>query len=220
MKKSLFTLISITALLISANAQASVVIDFEGNAPGEVITNTIISGATFSVIDQGTTGGDPRDLMIFNSNCSGNGCSGGDSDLSTVDTIDANNILIISTDNDSDDPNDSASGGIIIAKFDDFDISSVKATTIDVGDSDVGPNKFEVYLDGMLIDTFVFALGQGDNNVQMSDTFNGVFDEVRLVLKGSGALASLEFTPVPIPAALPLFMAGLLGLAGLGKKSS
>ncbi len=58
----------------------------------------------------------------------------------------------------------------------------------------------------------------GDNNTQTA-SFTGLFDEFRLNLAGSGGLVSVDFTPVPLPAALPLFMAGLLGLFGMRRRS-
>ena len=134
-----------------------------------------------------------------------------------VEPISAGNILIISEDNDSMDPDDSARGGSIVVKFD-TDVTSITGVTIDVGDSDVGPNSFVAFLDGAPVETMLLAQGLGENNVQ-TRTFTGLFDEIRLNLKGSGALASLEFTPVPLPAALPLFLAGLIALFGMRRKA-
>lgn len=225
MNKILIIILSISTWLLSANVHAAF-IDFEDRNmvgdgllnEGDIVTGLNLFGATFTVIGQGNTGGNPRDLMIFDSNCSGAGCSGGDPDLSTTSTINANNILIISEDNDSADPDDSAAGGTIVIKFD-TDVTSITGTTVDIGDSDNGPNFFQAFLDGAPVETMNLALMQGDNNIQ-SRTFTGLFDEIRLSLAGSGALASLEFTPVPLPAALPLFMAGLLGLFGMRRRAS
>lgn len=225
MKKITTALILFAALLFTASVHA-VLIDFEGLSAGDVVTGSTIDGATFTVTDQGTTSGNPRELMIFQSNCFEIGmpqCTGGDSDLSTIDVpgtvtpITAGNVLIISQDNDDTDPNDSAAGGVIITTFD-TDVTAVEIVTIDVGDSDTGPNTFEAYYQGMLQDSVNLMLNLGENNIQTA-SLTGLFDEIRLDLAGSGALASIEFTPVPIPAALPLFMAGLVGLFGLRKKA-
>lgn len=224
MKRMTIAIFSFAILLFAANAHA-VLIDFEGLSAGEFVTGDTISGATFTVADQGTTSGDARELMIFQSNCGGAlpACTGGDPDLSTTEVpmgvapISAGNVLIISQDNDQGDPNDSAAGGVIITKFD-TDVTFIEAVTIDVGDSGSTGNEFKVFLDGVEQDNIMLMTNQGDNNVQ-TVSFMGLFDEIQLNLTGSGALASIEFTPVPIPAALPLFMAGLLGLFGLRKKA-
>ena len=226
MNKIISTVLTMAALLASTTASA-VLIDFEGQMPGDVVTGLTIDGATFSVTDQGTTGGNPRDLMIFNSNCGGmlTACTGGDADLSTttvpmgVDPISAGNILIISQDNNAMNPNDSSAGGTISMKLN-TQATAFSAVTVDVGDSDVGPNFFEAFLNDVSVGLFLFlAIGQSDNNVQQVGFSDILFDEIRLTLAGSGGLASVDFTPVPLPAALPLFMAGLLGLFGLRRKS-
>lgn len=219
MKKSITVFLTLGMLLLSASAHA-VLIDFEaGLSAGDIVTGSTISGATFTVSNQGTTGGLPRELMIFNSNCTqGVNCSGGDDDLSTLDTINAGNILIISTNNNSANPNDSASGGLISIAFD-TDVTSITGVTVDIGDSDSGPNFFEAFLNGSSVEVMMLDQMQGNNNIQ-SRTFTGLFDEIRLSLAGSGALASIEFTPVPLPAALPLFIAGLLGLLGMRKRTA
>ena len=234
MKKFLARILSIGVLCISASAHA-VLIDFEMQngmnlTEGDIITGQTLSGATFNLIGQGNTGGYPgvpRELMIFNSNCGlSMTCTGGDHDLATdisppetmTDPIFANNILIISEDNNTGNPDDSAFGGSIIVTFA-TDVTSVTGVTVDVGDSGSTGNKFEAYLDNVLIDTILLSTNLGDNNVQTA-SLSGLFDEVRLVLTGSGALASLDFTPVPLPAALPLFVAGLLGLFGMHRKAA
>ncbi len=224
MKHNLASILIFIALLVSTQAH-SAMIDFEDQNmigdgilnEGDFITGLNLFGATFTIIDQGNTGGVPRELMIFDSNCSGASCSGGDADLSTTGSIDAGNILIISEDNDQSDPDDYARGGTFVMTFDN-DITSFTGVTVDVGDSDNGPNFFEAFLDGSPVETMSLALMNGDNNIQ-SRTFTGLFDEIRLTIAGSGALASIEFTAVPVPAALPLFITGLVALFGLRRKS-
>ena len=152
--------------------------------------------------------------MLFDANCAG-GCSGGDNDLQTPG---AGNILIISQDNNSMNPNDSRFGGTIVVEFE-AAISEIAAMTVDVGDSDNGPNFFEVFFNNVLVDTINLILGQGDNNLQNVMFSGGPFNELRLTLAGSGGLVKLDFTPVPLPPALPLFMAGLLALFGMRRKS-
>ncbi len=160
------------------------------------------------------TGGVPRELMLFDADCVG-GCSGGDPDLELPG---AGNILIISEDNDANDPDDSGFGGSINVSFA-TDVTEITGITVDVGDSDNGPNTIQVLLDDNVVDTFILQQMQGDNNVQTA-SFTGLFDAFRLNLAGSGGLVSVDFTPVPLPAALPLFMAGLLGLFGMRRRNT
>lgn len=221
MKKTITTLLSMAALVASTTASA-VLIDFESDGmnalnPGDIITDQTLFGATFSVENQGMTGGNPRELILFNADCIQNvTCTGGDNDLSLPGE---GNILIISQDNDLADPNDSAAGGTIVVDFA-TQVSAIESITVDVGDSDVGPNFFQVFLNNVLVDQINLALGGGQNNVQTANFAGGPFDELRLVLAGSGGLVSVDFTPVPLPAALPLFMAGLLGLFGMRRRNA
>lgn len=224
MKAYISSILLLLLLIVSSNAH-STMINFEDQNmigdgllnEGDFVTGLNLFGATFNVSGQGNTGGMPRELMIFDSNCSGASCSGNDADLSTSSTINAGNILIISEDNDQSDPDDYAGGGTFIITFDN-DITSFTGTTVDVGDTDNGPNFFSAYLDGMLVETMNLALMQGNNNIQ-SRSFTGLFDEIRLTIAGSGALANIEFTAVPIPAALPLFFTALVALFGLRRRT-
>ncbi len=86
--------------------------------------------------------------MLFDADCSG-GCSGQDPDLMLPG---AGNVLIISEDNDHMDPDDSGFGGTINVSFA-TDVTDITGITVDVGDSDNGPNTIEVLLDGMVVDT-------------------------------------------------------------------
>jgi hypothetical protein len=220
MKKTITTLLSMATLIASTTASA-VLINFEDQSmmgdgllnEGDIITGQTLFGATFSVTGQGMTGGVPRELMLFDADCAG-GCSGQDPDIMLPG---AGNILIISEDNDQMDPDDSGFGGTINVSFATY-VTDITGITVDVGDSDNGPNTIEVLLDGMVVDTFILMQNLGDNNTQTA-SFTGLFDEFRLNLAGSGGLVSVDFTPVPLPAALPLFMTGLLGLFGMRRRS-
>lgn len=209
MRHAIPGILSIAILLLSASAHAAF-IDFEGFAAGDNITGQNISGATFTVTNNtGTDISSNNPLMIFDSA----NPTGGDSDLATPSF---GNILIISEDGDANDPDDNAGGGVIIATFDTA-VTSITGVTVDVGDSNNKTNSFEVFLNGASVELMLLANGLGDNNIQ-TKTFTGLFDEIRLSLGGSGALASLEFTTVPVPAALPLLLAGLLSMFGLFRK--
>ncbi|MEM7304929.1 MAG: hypothetical protein AAF372_05335, partial [Pseudomonadota bacterium] len=146
MKRITTTIISFALLLFAAHAQAGTVVNFNegGLNPGDFITGTTIKDITFSVSDQGSTGGDPRELMLYDSDCVGGGCSGDDPDLSTVgksfmkdgETVDGpfGNVLIISEDNDQNDPDDSRFGGKIMGAFG-VDITSITIVSVDFEES-------------------------------------------------------------------------------------
>lgn len=198
MKKTITQLISISALFASVSTHAAL-IDFEGGMPGDIITNTTIDGATFSVTNQGNTGGDARELILFNSDCTQNvDCTGGDNDLALIG---AGNILIISQDNNFNNPNDSFAGGDIAVDFG-VNITQVSVVTVDVGDSrglNDGDNFLAAFFQGSEVARFDILGGQGDNNVQTA-FLSGLFDSVVLHLEGSGGLVSVNFAPVSLPA--------------------
>ncbi len=226
MKLLLPTLIlALISIFASANTHAAI-IDFEDQfvigdgllSEGQVVTGITLFGATFNVFGQGNTGGNPRDLMLYDASCIG-GCTGGDNDLFLQG---AGNILIISEDNDSSDPDDSRFGGTITVDFDPA-VIDITTLTVDVGDNNNqndGDSFVKAFFDGNELSTFDFLAGQGNNNLQTAD-FSGLgsIDRLEIHLESSGGIVNLEFTPVPIPAALPMFLAGLAGLFAMRRKS-
>ena len=204
--------------------------------PGDTITGTTINGATFSVFNQGDAGnseagaspgaglplsGDPlpalfpsglvsgsRELMIFDADCSGAGCSGEDSDLSSPGQ---GNILIISEDNDSNDPDDSRFGGTVLVDFDQ-PVVSLNTLVIDVDDNDEGNNFAAGYFQGQFVGSVGFTtFGQVDANLQ-SASFDAPIDLLVLNFESSAGIVGFEYTAVPIPAAAWLMLSGLMGL--------
>ena len=216
--------LALISIFASANSHAAI-IDFEDQfvigdgllLEGQVVTGITLFGATFNVFGQGNTGGNPRDLMLFDADCVG-GCTGGDNDLFLQG---AGNILIISEDNDSNDPDDSQFGGTISVDFNPA-VMDIMALTVDVGDNNNqnnGDSFVKAFFNGNELSTFDFLAGQGNNNLQTAD-FSGLgsIDRLEIHLESSGGIVNLEFTPVPIPAALPMFLAGLMSLFSLRKK--
>jgi len=221
---------------------AAMVIDFESDdsgalSPGDIVTDTTINGVTLSVFNQGNAGnrrkgatpgagipdaGDPlppmflenlnqgnRELILFNADCSGSSCSGQDPDLAVPGQ---GNILIISEENDTSDPDDSRFGGTIVFEFSQ-PVVSLNTVVVDVDENDPGDNFAAAYYQGQYVGRFGFTTeGQLNNNLQAAG-FEGLIDVLIINLESSGGIASLEFTPVPVPAALWLMGAALLGLA-------
>lgn len=227
--------------------------DGNGNTlnPGDVITGATINGATFSVFNQGNAGnrnnganpdaGIPdagidlpadfpsglnsgnRELMLFNASCGDFGppCTGNDPDLA-IDG--AGNVLIISEDNNSNDPDDSRFGGAILVDFAP-PVVELDSLVVDVGDNNgqgAGDSFAAAYYQGTFVARFDFLDGLGNNNLQTAEFGGQLIDLLIISLDSSGGVVSLEFTPVPVPAAAWLFAAALgsLQLARRNKRSS
>lgn len=238
-----FKAAALTLAMSASTASASIVLDFEFDdsgslSPGDVLTDATINGVSFSVFNQGNASnrrngatpgagipeaGDPlppmfledlnqgnRELILFNADCSGSSCSGQDPDLAVPGQ---GNILIISEENDSDDPDDSRFGGTIVFEFSQ-PVVSLNTVVVDVDENDPGDNFAAAYFEGQFVGRFGFTTdGQLDNNLQAAN-FEGLIDVLIINLESSGAVASLKFTPVPVPAALWLMASALIGLTG------
>ena len=207
-------LVLIPLVLASITVANSATIDFETFSPGDIVTGETISGVILNVEPRGTTNGEIRELMIFDGTCSGSmsSCSGNDQDLFFPNF---GNILIISEDNNSNDPDDSAFGGDIIFSFT-TDAFNISIDVLDVENGGPNENWVSAYLDGQLVDRiFVFS---GDNEFDTA-TFASdlIADQIIVHLHGSGAVDNLDFTVIPIPAALPMFIFGMMGLFSIRK---
>ncbi|MEM8843983.1 MAG: VPLPA-CTERM sorting domain-containing protein [Pseudomonadota bacterium] len=227
MKRFNIAILSIALLLLASSVHAGIVVNFDepGLNPGDFVTGETINDITFSVSMQGNTGGEPRELMLYDSDCVGAGCSGGDDDLSTVgksfmkddERVEGpfGNILIISEDNDVGDPDDSRFGGKISGSFG-VDITAITIVYIDFEESG---STLTMFNEGMeIVSAVIPSVPNGE--ISTIGFMGGLYDEFELDLVGSGGIVEIHYTPVPIPAALPLFMAGLVGLMGLRKKKS
>lgn len=175
--------------------------------------------------------------MLFNTNCSGvNGpnpfgaqaCSGEDTDLGGpfpetnggADLTNTGLALIISEDNNSNDPDDLAGSGIIVFEFSE----TIKFQGVDLLDIEEGDLDIIGTFNGQ---DFLVASGLGVQNDAEYIHFGTqvMADRLAFVFKGSGALDNFQFedpTPVPLPAGLPLFVGALalLGWAGRRRKAT
>lgn len=207
------TLVASTAILTMALSSASqaITIDFDTFSEGTIMTGQTISGATFSVANQGTTGGNPRELMIFDADCGGgpaSNCSGGDTDLYFPGE---GSVLIISEDNDSNDPDDSAAGGDIFVDFNP-NVFNVVSVVLDVEDVSSTSNYVSAFLDGNLLQTIIVST---PNNGLVTANFGAIeLDQLQIHFAGSGAIQEISFTAVPLPGAFALLLSGL-GLMGV-----
>ncbi|MEM7057833.1 MAG: SdrD B-like domain-containing protein [Pseudomonadota bacterium] len=151
------------------------VIDFEGFQRGTII-NTQIDGVTISAQRNGDGQNSPNDAMIFDSS----NPTGGDDDLGTPSQ---GNILIISEDGDSNDPDDNAGGGTIWVQFDDPEHVD-KITFIDTEEG--GAAITVTFADGsttVLTGPATVDGGVGTFDIDLSDIV-----QLDITLQGSGAI--------------------------------
>ena len=160
-------------------------LDFETDAKGreldagEVVKNEWASWGLKITTDSPKT----HPAMIFDSATP----TGGDGDLATPAQ---GNVLIISEDADSSDPDDNAKGGTLIFTFahavviDEvglLDVDTKETTTINLFDKK-----------GNLIKS-VSAAGRGDNKQQAFDLTADNVSRMEIVLQGSGAVTNVTF---------------------------
>jgi hypothetical protein len=186
---------------VASAAPVQAVIDFEdGLAPGDIVselsTGMGISGADFGTV--GVTGSrsdlpDVNQAMIFDSTCGGAAasCSGDDSDLFQPQL---GNVLIISEDGDSSDPDDADVGERMVFDFSSWGSGVVTVVSLDVLDVelDESPGLIEVGGGSVPIPDI------GDGNVStLPIGLSG--SSMAVVLNGSGAIDNIviEFEPPP-----------------------
>ncbi len=203
----------ILLLLMLSNAHA-IIIDFEvdgdglGLSAGDVLTNQFNTlGISISA-----TGGSNQAMVFDSANP-----TGGDRDLVTAGYHPTNdsplsNILIISEDGDSSDPDDNAGGGTITFNFDlGVVMHSIGILDIDRGEGN-GVELFDI--DSLSLGYFAFS-DLGDNSYQ--EILFGDMSGVALMevsFSGSGAITEFEYSTstIPEPSIVALMVAGLAGL--------
>ena len=140
------------ALLATAHAAVSTTVDFEGLTEGQTVTTLsngsgisgpAVSGA-ITVTAERTGSPASNDAMIFDATCTG-GCTGGDTDLNAPAQ---GNVLIISEDGDSADPDDAVQGGVIDLNFAGFDGGSATVVSLVIIDTEAG-GSIEVFDGGL-----------------------------------------------------------------------
>jgi hypothetical protein len=218
-----FTFFSISWISIQATpAAVTAVLDFEGIPEGTIV-NTVFSGYGVSgdpvagFIDvHGLTlhfGPDVNTAMIFDATCSPGGTpadckgSGEGGDLFKPEL---GNVLIISKDLDSSDPDDADWKG----SYYEFDFSNFGSGTVNVvniaaldveDEEDEGGAEIEVYSggkDGTLLKV-VLIPNVGNNGLEYVEVNQSGVDFMRITLNGSGAIDNIQVQPENVPSPTP-----------------
>lgn len=151
------------------------VIDFEGLGRGDVVSDQF-EGVTISAQRYKDKSYSENDAMIFDSNKT----TGGDKDLRTSSQ---DNILIISEDNHSHDPDDNGKGGSIFITFDEPETLE-SMTFIDTEDR---PKLYLTLEDGSVEKIYGPETSNGGVAKDFAINVEGVVS-VEIVLKSSGAI--------------------------------
>lgn len=171
----------------------ALLIDFENLARGTVVDDEY-EGVTISA-QRTRRNDDLNDAMVFDTN----NVSGGDTDLATQTQ---GNVLIVSEDNDSDDPDD-AVGGVITFDFD----TPANILDLKVVDTEEGGTIELFDADGNSIAVLqIPRIGDGELDQVLIDT-DGVSSLV-VTLNGSGAIDDLAYVPGPEEEKDPLIVFG------------
>ncbi|MEM6833582.1 MAG: VPLPA-CTERM sorting domain-containing protein [Pseudomonadota bacterium] len=193
---------------VSANAA---VIDFESFDHGALISNGGFDIDGFSGTIETNSNGDFNIAQIYDSNVDG----GADPDLEaptnilTDEVYDGGNLVIISENNNANNPDDELAGGSITLMFDE----AVLFTGITLVDAEPNGNEIDVQVDGGVFALQDIALGDG--KWQTYDDFSFVTSEITVTFGGSGAFDALQVAEIPGPATALLLLTGMAGLVTL-----
>ncbi|MGD1808902.1 DUF7507 domain-containing protein, partial [Dapis sp. BLCC M126] len=161
------------------------VIDFETDAEGNPLPLGTVIDTEYSALGVtiSATGGS-NEAMIFDSA----NPTGGDGDLATNSE---GNILIISEDGDSSDPDDNAGGGVITFDLDNpVDVNSINFVDIE----EAGGQVFTTDADGNVTTTAIPA--PGDGSLQTLNINDNDVVKIEVDLVGSGAISGLDFDSI------------------------
>ena len=228
-KNTVFSVALTACLTLSGAASAATVVKFDDGAEGNLDGSKVFSGLV-SVDGNGDT------LGLYNSNCNGNGstqfgvsCTGGDPDLAsgTAFGTDPQGLVLIIEENPGDStPDDSRFGGTISFSFAQAVIMNA-ITLLDL-DRDFTNMMFTFFFEGggstttgLPADVTLLGTKTGDNSLRryvFGDM--GAITGFDLTTTDSGAVASLELTPVPLPAAGWLLIGGLGGLVAMKRRKA
>ena len=213
--RNLISVLAASLVSLGAAQAAPVTVNFDNLNAGDFVS-TQYSGVSFSAQRNGATQG-LNSAMVFDS---GNP-TGFDFDLggpfenpleSGAENYSPGNILIISEDNDSNDPDDAAQGGMIDIVFDTA-VTFLSLNAFDINDSESLTINFFDMGGALLLSFSNNNMTVGDNEFFFLEFGLEAVKRMEVILSGSGAIDDLMFEveEVPVPAALPLMLSGLAG---------
>ncbi len=185
----------VTAVAIAM--QANSIIDFEGPLPGFQPT-TLSTGDGISgppVPGTVTISGSRHGPMYFDGTCRGgprSRCTGGDTDLYQPTQ---GNILILSEDGDSNDPDDDGRGGWFELDFSGFGAGYVTVGSLVLIDAEED-GLVTLYRDGVVVNQAVLGgVADGTMEYRFVSAVSGV-DFIRIEMSGSGAIDDIGYQSV------------------------
>ncbi|NET14104.1 MAG: hypothetical protein F6K08_15310, partial [Okeania sp. SIO1H6] len=161
------------------------VIDFETDAEGNPLPAGTVIDTEYSALGLtiSATGGSNQAMIFDSANPTGE-----DDDLKTDSE---GNILIISEDGDSSDPDDEAHGGVITFDLDNpVELNSINFVDIEETGGEVSTTD----VDGNVTTTAIPA--PGDGSLQTLDIDDSDVVKVEVDLVGSGAISGLDFDSI------------------------
>lgn len=205
------------AVTMSAGAASAVVVDFEGFATNTAINSIDGPGFAATVTTVSNRANGTNQAVIFDSD----NPTGNDTDLGAPFGAGPGNpgptnpgkiLIIAGPDNGQGLPDDDARGGTITFAFD----RAVDLLGFDFFDTESGGNELVVTTDlGFMSSLLVTNNG---NSGAFDTPLLGV-SSVTFDFGGSGAIDNLNIVAaVPLPAALPMFLAVLAGLGYVGRR--
>lgn len=220
---SLATALVAVGLATTQSLASAVTIDFDlltsDSTQTVPLTQIIEDGYTFSVSTTGPNSG----AAIFDTTCTGAACNG-DTDLvpsTQGENGILNNVLIFQEDNSTSVPNDDSSGG-------GTGVTHTVWLTLQQGTpfywegfSAVDDGTFQGFTDissvAMNIGAAIVLSSDSETgSVSFTSGLINIGDSIGVKYSGSGGTDSFLLRPVPVPAALPLFLSAMAGLGVLG----
>jgi serine-aspartate repeat-containing protein C/D/E len=174
------------------SVQNTFTIDFNGLPVGQRVSQVSVGEGVISISAQRRDRpGDSNRAMIFDAECGGlpEGCSGNDDDLYAPGQ---GNLLIVSQDNNSADPNDNHEGGHVNIDFSSFGSGSVRVVSFKVFDVSHKGAVVSLYADGEIISNIPIPRGGTGEQTTVEVDTPGV-DLMRVTVADSFALDDIVF---------------------------
>ena len=174
------------------NLVAGQIIDDEWASLGVQVTTNNPSDHPAMIFDSSNPTGGDRDLGTPNEGFGGPGVgTGGGPGQPGANAVPLGNVLILSEDGDSGDPDDNASGGTLIFTFDvDVRVDAVQILDIDEG---MAGSVTAFDEDGMTVGSAGMANNLGNNSVQKVALGATGVRRLEVHFPGSGAVAGIVF---------------------------